>query len=77
MARDHILSLADLDADFDQVTTAVLNVAYGHAITELHDRGPDSVREAIAKRILTLASAGERDPNRLCDEALAAVGYFP
>jgi hypothetical protein len=77
MARDHILSLAHSGADFDQVTTAILNAAYGHAITELHDRGPDNVREAIAKRILTLASAGERDPNRLCDEALVAVGYFP
>jgi hypothetical protein len=77
MAQDQILSLADPDADFDQVTTAILDAAYGCAITELHDRGPDSVREAIAKRILTLASAGERDPNRLCDKALIAVGYFP
>jgi len=77
MTRDHILSFADSGTDFDQVTKAILNAAYGHAITELHDSGPDSVREAIAKRILTLASAGERDPNRLCDKALVAVGYFP
>lgn len=73
----HSLPFSGSDLNFDNVTSAILDAAYGRAIAELHDRGPDSVREAIAKRILTLASAGERDPNRLCDKALVAVGYFP
>jgi hypothetical protein len=76
MVQHQILPLANSDLNFDTVTAAILNTAYGRAITELHDRGPDSVREAIAKRILLLASAGERDPNLLFDKALAAVGYF-
>jgi hypothetical protein len=77
MVQNQFLPLADSNVNFDQITTAILDAAYGRAITELHDRGPDSVREAIAKRILALASAGERDPNLLCDKALVAVGYFP
>ena len=77
MVQYQFLPLADLNVNFDQITTAILDAAYGRAITELNDRGPDSVREAIAKRILALASAGERDPNLLCDKALVAVGYFP
>ena len=76
MVQLQILPLANSDLNFDTVTAAILDTAHGRAITELHDRGPDSVREAIAKRILVLASAGERDPNLLCDKALAAVGYF-
>jgi len=76
MLQHQILPLADSDLNFDQITTAILDAAYDRAITELQDRGPNSVREAIAKRILALASAGERDPNLLCDKALVAVGYF-
>jgi hypothetical protein len=77
MLQHQILPHVDLGVNFDLGTTAILDAAYGRAITELHDRGPDSVREAIAKRIVALASAGERDPNLLCDKALVAVGYFP
>jgi len=77
MLQHQILPPADSDLNFDQITTAILDAAYDRAITELQDRGPNSVREAIAKRILALASAGERDPNLLCDRALVAVGYFP
>ena len=77
MPQHQILPLADSDLNFDLMTTAILDTAYGRAITELQDRGPNSVREAIAKRIIALASAGERDPNLLCDKALVAVGYFP
>jgi hypothetical protein len=77
MVQHQFLPLAESNVDFDKLTTAILDAAYGRAIAELQDRGPDSVREAIAKRILALASAGERDPNLLCDKALVAVGYFP
>jgi len=77
MVQHQFLTLADSNVNLDQITAAILDAAYGRAITELRDRGPDSVREAIAKRILALASAGERDPNLLCDKALVAVGYLP
>lgn len=76
MARSPIFALVDPDVDFDLTTTAILDTAYDHAIAELRDRGSNSVREAVARRIVNLASAGERNPNRLCDKALVAVGYF-
>lgn len=76
MAQPPIFAFVDPDTDFDLATTAILDTAYDHAIAELRNRGPNSVREAVARRIVTLASAGERDPNRLCDKALLSVGYF-
>jgi hypothetical protein len=76
MAQHEILLLVDSDTTFDLPTTAILDTAYDRAIAELHDRGPDSVREAVARRIVTLASAGERNPDQLCDKALVAVGFF-
>jgi hypothetical protein len=42
----------------------------------LQDGGqPDLVREIIAKRIIKAAMKGERDPVRLRDAGLAALGY--
>ena len=42
----------------------------------LQDGGqPDLVREIIAKRIIEAAEKGERDPVRLRDAGLAALGY--
>ena len=77
MPRHQILPFVDPDSNLDLATAAIMGVAYDRALAELHDRGPDSVRVAIARRIVILASAGERDPNRLCDRALVAVGFLP
>jgi hypothetical protein len=52
----------------------MLGVAFDKAIHGLHDQGqPEIVREIVAKRIIALATRGERDPDRLCDSALAAL----
>lgn len=67
----------DSDSNLDVATAAIMDTAYDRALAELHDLGPDSVRQAIARRIETLAVAGERDPDRLCDKALVAVGFLP
>ena len=76
MAHHQALPFSEFDLNFDPSTTAILRTAFDRALAELHDRGPDSVRHALAKRMATLASAGERDPNRLCDKALLAVGVL-
>ena len=34
-------------------------------------------REAVAKKIIELAKAGERDPERLCDTALHSLRPSP
>ena len=52
---------------FDAEAIAVLAVAYKKAI----DSQPASVHEIIAKRIIGLASEGERDLDKLCHGALA------
>ena len=41
----------------------------------LHDAGqPEIVNQVIAERIMALAKQGERDPDRLCEGALSALG---
>jgi hypothetical protein len=77
MSHHQVLPFVDSDSIFDLATAVILDTAYDRALAELHDRGRDSVRQAIARRLVILAEAGERDPNRLCDKALVAVGVLP
>ena len=77
MARHQVLPFVEFDLNFDPSTTVIVRTAYDRALEELHDGGRDRVRHALARRIATLASAGERDPDRLCDKALVAVGFLP
>lgn len=53
----------------------ILCDAYARACKSLHDKGqPAIVNEIIAQRIIALASDGERDPDRLSEGALSALG---
>jgi len=63
------------DAAFDSDATQVMGDAFERACRSLHDVGqPDLVREIIAKRIVEAAKTGERDPARLCEQALILLG---
>jgi hypothetical protein len=63
------------DGAFDSDTTGAMGEAFERACKALHDLGqPDIVKEIIARRIIVVAKAGERDPARLCEGALAALG---
>ena len=55
---------------------AVTSVAYAKAIESIYGFGHPSriLREIIATRIVTLTRGNERDPDRLCERALAACG---
>ena len=60
---------------FDGETIRQMGIAFETALASLgatrcHD---DPVRAALAQRIIALAKAGERDPERLCEAALKAV----
>jgi hypothetical protein len=57
---------------FDRETTRVMGLAFEIARVTLGvgDRGVD---EMIAKRIIEVAKAGERNADRLCEYALAKV----
>ena len=53
---------------FDPETIRVMGLAYEMALIALRlaDRG-DLANEVLARKIIDLVKAGERDPERLCD----------
>ncbi len=68
-----ILRFLGPGASFDADLTAVLGSVFDEAISRLDGRQPEVVREVVASRIITLASRGERDPDRLRKAALGAL----
>jgi hypothetical protein len=60
---------------FDAETARLLGVAFEMALVALqHADGVIApTRDAVAQKIIELAKAGERDPERLCDVALKAT----
>jgi hypothetical protein len=60
---------------FDPETIRVMGLAYELALVALErtDWAATPTREAVAQKIIHLAKAGERDPERLCDGALKAT----
>jgi hypothetical protein len=63
-------------AVFDDRVTEIMGQAFDSACKELHDSGqPEVVYEVIAKRIIDAARSGERDPIRLRNAGLAALGF--
>ncbi len=66
------------EGSFDPETVKTLCDAYDRVRKSLHDTGqPEVVNEVIARRILAVASKGERDPDRLCEAALSGLGVEP
>ena len=61
---------------FDPETARLLGLAFEIALVALQhaDRVVSPTRDAVAQKIIELAKAGERDPGRLCDAALEALG---
>ena len=66
------------DTKFDPEAKRVLSVAFEMARVALRlaDRG-DLGNEIIAKRIIELAKAGERNPDLLCEGVLKEFGERP
>jgi hypothetical protein len=61
---------------FDDRVTLIMGEAFDRARKELHDTGqPAIVYEVIAKRIIDAAKNGERDPVRLRNAGLTALGF--
>jgi hypothetical protein len=60
---------------FDDAATSAMGEAFDHACVSLRLIGNSvKVREMIAKRIIAAARNGERDPIRLCEQALIPFG---
>jgi hypothetical protein len=63
------------DGYFDDKTILAMALAYDRACGLLRSFGNAStVQEIVAKRIVEVAAQGERDPDRLRDQALEALG---
>jgi len=64
---------------FDPETTRLMAIAFEMALVALQrtDGIVNPTREAVAKKIIELAKAGERDPERLCDTALQSLRPSP
>jgi hypothetical protein len=61
---------------FDDETTRLMGIAFETAVAAVRQRDgvDDPPRDRIAKAIIDLAQAGERDPERLWEAALNALG---
>jgi hypothetical protein len=62
-------------ANFDPETAAILGAAYDEAVARLLDQ-PDVVLKHIVERLVALATRGERNIHKLCDEALIGEGFL-
>jgi hypothetical protein len=59
---------------FDPEMTIALIAAYEKALDAIENHGQtDSIRYVVARRIVALASKGERDPERLCAAVVAMI----
>ena len=60
---------------FDDTATSAMGEAFDKACKSLRSFGTAcTVREIVAKRIVAVARNGERDPARLHEQALLALG---
>jgi hypothetical protein len=59
---------------FDEETRRVLGIAFEMTCIALRvGHSTDDVRQAVADKIIALAKAGERNPDRLCEEVLKDI----
>ena len=70
-----ILPFIRLRSDFDDEATRIMGEAFDAACVEIPETETLTItHEVMAKRIIEAARKGERDPVRLRDIALAALG---
>jgi hypothetical protein len=76
-----LISQSSFDPDMTNILTTAFDTAWeriknsGIAISA--DCSAASAREALAKHIIAMAQAGERDGNRLVDRAVAYIAAEP
>jgi hypothetical protein len=73
-----IYRLFEKNAAFDPDAVKILTIAYEDVlrVLRLADRS-DPITELIAKKIIELRYAGERDPERLRERTLQELGVGP
>ena len=69
-----VLQFSRRNRGFDAEATAALIAAYESAVAAIARSGqPHNLCEVAARRIIAMASKGERNPDRQCAAALATV----
>ena len=69
-----ILPFIRCETAFDKSTTQIMGLAFDAACAEFRDTDlTDLAREVIAQRIIAAAKRGERNSDRLCRIAVAAI----
>jgi len=69
-----VLQFSRRNRGFDADATEALTAAYESAVAAIARSGqPNNLCEVAARRIIAMASKGERNPDRLCAAALATV----
>ena len=69
-----ILPFVRPETTFDPEAVAIMSSAFDAALASLNDQNQSpTIREIIAKRIIAAAMKGERDPERLRQEAINAI----
>jgi hypothetical protein len=62
--------------DFNEETLLSVTFAFDKAIGLIRAwKQPELVQEVIAKRIVSAAKAGEKDPEKLCECALRGLAH--
>ncbi len=62
-------------ACFDPEATKAMGQAFDRACQRLNWAArPSILNEGIAKQIIEIAGMGERDPDRMCNQVLRALG---
>jgi hypothetical protein len=64
-------------AAFEPEIIILMTRAYQAAVKRVGKGQPPPVLETLAKRIIEIASAGERDPQKMIDYAVRGVEPYP
>jgi hypothetical protein len=65
-------------AQFDPETRRIMGLAFELTRAALRISNQDDIApDIIAKKVIELTKGGERDPERICDYALANFGFRP
>jgi hypothetical protein len=58
---------------FNAETLKIMTAAYDAAVAKLGIKPSDPLTSNLAARIAALVAGGERDPGKLCDQAIAGL----
>jgi hypothetical protein len=62
---------------FDSETIRLMGIGFELTLAALWLADKDFANEVVAREIIALAQAGERDPERMCESVLRALRVHP